>query len=192
MNKISINILFKVALIVCLVTLTSCGSGGGGGGSFSGAAQIRLTTSPNTIDTDDRTQVTVRISRVIDSGVVLKVRYSNRLSFAANTARLKLISDETFTNVEPNFTGERNDWKYLVFMLPRSMFGDFSSDEEIESETAELTLQLIGNSRLNDGRIEADADVNDPSIPDNEEFDINNPKFEAESEASIVVTQSRD
>jgi hypothetical protein len=185
---------FKYSLLVVIVLLVSaCGGGGGsGGGSFAGAARISLTTSPNSIDTDDRTQVSIKISDVIDSGVVLKIRYPNKLSYAASTARLKLDTEDTFTSIEPNFTGERNDYKYLVFMLSRDLFGDTSDDEEIESDPGTLTLQLIGNARLRDGSIEADADVNDPQIPDNEEFDINNPKFEAEAEASIEVTQSRD
>lgn len=187
MNKFAYSVLVAAALLV-----SACGGGGGGGGSFAGAARITLRASPNSIDTGDRTQVSINISDVIDSGVVLKIRYPNKLSYAPNTARLKVDSEDVYTNLEPNFAQERNDSKYLVFMLPRDLFGDFSQDEEIRSEPATLTLQLVGNARLRDGRIEADADVNDLQVPDNEEFDINNPKFEAESEATIEVTQSRD
>ena len=61
-----------------------------------------------------------------------------------------------------------------------------------QANPAELTLELTGNSRLKDGSVEVDADVNDPGIPDDQEFDVNQPQFEAESDASIEVAQSRN
>ncbi len=178
--------------------LWGCGSGGGGsgdGGGFVGAAKINLTVSPGTIDTSDRARVTIKINNVIDTGIVLKVRYSTKLSYAANTAKLKLDSEDTSVAIEPNVTAETNNWKYLVFFLARSQFGDAVTDttdaDETPSDPATLTFEIIGKGRLSDGVVEGDADVNDPTITDSEEFNIESPGFEAETEASIQVQQSR-
>jgi hypothetical protein len=176
------------------LALLGCGSGGGSDGGFVGAARINLSVSPDVIDTNDRARVSIDIEDVIDTGIVLKVRYSTKLAYAVNTAKLKVRSEDSSTVITPTIMDQTSNWKYLVFFLPRSLFGDLnddSSSDQIQSEPATLTLELIGKGRLADGIIEGDADVNDPTIPDGEEFNIQSPGFEAETEASIQVRQSR-
>ncbi len=182
-------ILFAFTSLV-LMTTGCLGGGGGGDSEFVGAAQISLRTSPGTIDTRDRTQVRINISKVIDTGIILKIRYSNKLNYAINTSKLKIESEDEGTSVAPAHNVTNDGTTYLVYFLPRSAFGDSESDEDM-SEKGTLTLELIGTDRLRDGIIEADADVNDPTISDDVEFDINSPAFEGETEASITVNESR-
>lgn len=188
------KLLLATLLPLCLA---SCGVGGGGGdgdggSEFVGAARVSLTASPKSIDTRDRTQISVTIKNVIDTGVILKIRYPNKLSYAVNTAKLRLESEDDGRTIDPSFNGDNDDTTYLVFFLARSLFGDVPSGNEDVSEPATLKLELIGVDRLRDGKIEIDADVNDPTIDDAVEFDVNSPAFEAESEASIEVSESRN
>ena len=177
------------SLIPLLLALTSCGGGGGGSGdSFVGAASINMSLSPNTIDTNDRARVSIRIENVIDTGILLKVRYSPKISFAAGTAELKLDTEDLATKVVPSVMAETSDYKYLVFFLGRNQFGDVPADgETLLSTPATLTFEITGDKKLTDGKIEADADVNDPAIPDATEFNINKPGLEPTTDASINV-----
>ena len=189
------NRFLRTTFLSCLMTLclTSCGGGGGGNNStFVGAADVSLTVSPNSIDSHDRTQVKVRITNVIDTGILLKVRYPSKLSYAVNTAKLQLDSEQDGRQVDPSFNGPSGSKTYLVFFLSRSSFGDVSSGSgsETVSEPATLTFELIGDGRLADGLIEVDADVNDPTIPDSTEFNVSDPQFEPQSDASIEVKES--
>lgn len=189
--KKSLYLLQKALPIFLLAYASGCGGGGGSdGNSFGGAAQISLSNSPNTIDTADRTQVTVNIKNVIETGIVLKIRYPVELAYSVNTARLKLDSEDVYTAVTPAFTGTNGRYKYIVFLFPRSVFGSYSATDQTPSETANLSLQLEGKERLKNGVIQADADVKDPTITDSNQFDIAEPKFEASTEASIAVTQT--
>ena len=123
---------FLIATTVLCTSLFGCGGGGGallggGGGNgdeFVGAATVNIRVSPNSIDAGDRAQVKIQIKNVIETGILLKVRYPTKLSYANKTARIKLDSDDVSTALDPNVTGETTDWKYLVFFLPRSAFGD--------------------------------------------------------------------
>lgn len=184
----------RTYLTILLALLCGCGSGGGGGGDgeFVGAAKVNLTVSPDSIDTHDRAKVTIKIKNVIDTGILLKVRFPEELSYAVNTAKLKIDTEDTADTVSPSHNQTNNDTTYLVFFLNRDQFGDMEGDNgESISEPSTLTFELIGDAKLNNGTIEVDADVNDPTIDDSIEFDINEPAFDPESEASISVKESR-
>ena len=195
MKQKRISLLSSIVIPVALSLMTvGCGTGGGGGGgdNFIGAAEINLTASPNSIDTKDRTQVKVRIAKVIDTGILLKIRFPSKLTYAVNTSMIQLQSEDQGRPSEPSFSGSNNDYSYLVYFMPRSAFGDLPQTSEDTSEPATLTFELIGNGRISDGKIEADADVNDPTIDDSVEFDVTAPAFEAETDASIEVSQTKN
>ena len=193
MNTSRTSIFRFIATSLFASLALGCGGGGGGGDSFVGAAEVNLTVSPNSIDTNDRARVTIRIKNVIDNGILLKVRFSPKLSYAVNTSKLKLDNEDTTTPSEPTVTAESSSWKYLVFFLSRAQFGDTSNgsstSDQTASEPASLTFEIIGNGKLVDGIIEADADVNDPTVPDSQEFNVSSPGFESQSDASIQVIQ---
>ncbi len=165
-------------LFALLFCLGACGgSGGGDGGTFVGAAKATLTTSPNTIDTGDRTEVRVEISAVNESGISLKLRFPSALAYVPSSATLLVDGDEN--DASPTVNAAQDDDNYLVFYFSQDDFGP---------ETAgELVILLEGLSNITQGRIEVDADVDDPAVDNQSEFVLEEPEFVAESEASIVV-----
>jgi hypothetical protein len=75
---------------------------------------------------------------------------------------------------------QKDNTRYLVFFLDQDLFGD--------DGRGTLTFQLKGSDKLTEGRIEVDADVNDPLVNDNNEFSVSNPEFGAEDDVTVDVT----
>lgn len=161
-----------------LFACSSCGSGGGGGDDFIGAANLSVRTSPSTIDTGDRTQVTIDVRDVHENGILLKVRIPAGLAYVPSSAFLVLNDDEI--DIGPDKNVADNNRRYLVFFLDDSEFD--------EDGAGVVKFQLVGNDSVADGEIEVDADVNDPLVNDNNEFDIEAPEFGAEDSTGITVT----
>lgn len=169
--------------------IISCNSGGGddAGPGSSGAAEVSVTTSPKTIDVQDRTMTRIRLADVNRNGIVVKIRFPSKLEYVSGTSYLKV--EEEDRDVNPDVSVQDGSKRYLVFFFPRSYFGDVpdSEDEDEGSETGELRLELVGRERLSSGTIEVDVDVDDPTIPNSSEFTLDNTAFQAESDASIEV-----
>jgi hypothetical protein len=170
----------KISLVVSVFTLCSCGVGGGGGGGsdFVGAAETSVEASPSTIDTGDRTEVKIDISDVHPNGIVLKVRIPKGLSYVPSSAFLTLDDDPIDIGPKKNVT--KDNYVYLVFFLTQAQFGDDGQGR--------ISFQLVGNSSLEDGKIDVDADVNDPLKNDDTEFNASNPTFEPEASTDIEVS----
>jgi hypothetical protein len=177
------------ALLACFLTfgsLTGCGSGGGGGGEeFVGAANVQLRLQPSRIDSGDRTLVTVEVSEVHKNGIALKVRFPKGLRYVPASATL--TADDKETDVTPTVNTPSADGGdiYLVFYLAQSLFRP--SGQEYNGETGIVTFQLEGTSVIRDGKVEIDADVDDPAEDNSVEFKLENPEFAAEDEASVSV-----
>lgn len=177
-RRLPISKLIVLSTILGSVSfLTGCGGGGGGGDSFIGAAEVRVTVSPNKIDTGDRSQVRVTIREVHENGIALKVRYPVGLEYVRDSAILQVgsskIDSGPLNNVAPG------DEVYLVFY--------FSPDLFKKSNEGELYFELEATSEVVDGQIEVDADVDDPDVDNDDEFDATLPEFLSESSASIAV-----
>lgn len=171
------KLITPLALFCCLC-LFGCDSGGNDEGSgFVGAAIVRISTSPSTIDTGDRTEVKVDITDVNPNGIILKIRYPEDLSYVLDSAELTIGDDET--SLTPALSQSDGDRKYLVFFLPQDSFG--------KDEAGIVTVQLEAGSDISDERVEVDADVDDPLINNDVEFNIDEPEFAAEDEAAISV-----
>jgi hypothetical protein len=69
--------------------------------------------------------------------------------------------------------------RYLVFFLTRDAFGN--------DDSGELVLKLRAKEVLDSGKVELDIDIDDPSIPNDQEFSVQNPQFEAEKNITIRV-----
>lgn len=164
-------------LIVALISLHGCGGGGGGGEDFIGAANVRITASPNRIDTGDRTLVKISIRDVHENGIALKVRFPVGLVYVRDSAVLTVGNSQVdagpLNNVAPG------DQIYLVYYFSRDIFG--------KEEHGDLRFELEATGEITDGQIEVDADVDDPLIDNEDEFDATAPEFLAESSASLVV-----
>jgi hypothetical protein len=161
---------------VLSLSLTGCGGGGGGGG-FNGAARVSVQASPATIDAGDRTLIKTTISEVHPDGISVKYAYPAGFDYVFESAVLKANGSES--EVTPVFNGVKNDEVYLVFFFSSQTFGD--------SESGELSFELEANDDGTSGSIMVDADVDDSQIDNGSEFSIDEPQFQAESEANVRV-----
>ena len=169
-----------VSALVLFAFLPACSGGGGGGGSgFVGAANVSIDVSPGSIDTGDRSEVRVQISDVHPNGIILKIRFPTALTYVLNSAVLEVSGDEV--DISPAVSQTDNNDNYLVFFLPQDSFG---SEGE---ESGTVVVQLEGAEDTSSGKVEVDADVDDPLINNDVEFNISEPEFAAEDERSIEV-----
>lgn len=166
---------FKQILIsLSVIILASCGGGGGGSDdTFIGAAQIISKTSPKTIDTGDRSRLTVEMSEIHADGIVVKIRYPEGLDYVSGSAQIEI--DGVNNDLEPDFESNANGNNYLIFLLSQASFG--------LKNTGLLSLELVGLDEIISGKIEVDADVRS----DDFSFDPQNPDFTSEGSASIKV-----
>jgi len=160
--------------------LNGCGGGGGGGGEdFIGAAQLRMSISPHRIDTGDRAELRIDISRVHKNGISLKIRFPKELDYVPASSSLNI--DDSENDITPAVNQLKGSDVYLVYYISYDDIGD--------NTTGTLRLELEGKRELKDGAVEVDADVDDPAIDNATEFNIDKPEFGAEQEVSIQVTE---
>lgn len=165
-------------LILSLSFLTaSCGGGGGGGSDFVGAATVNISASPTRIDTADRTEITVNISEINENGIALKIRSPEGLQYVPDSAIL--IEQGSSIDVSPTVNTSANGKRYLVFYITRDILG--------KDAQGTLSLFLVGRTETESGKVEVDADVDDPLIGNDVEFDVNSPAFAAADEVSVEV-----
>jgi hypothetical protein len=172
-----------VLILLTSLFLNFCGGigGGGGGGSSSPSepASVLIDASPRVIDSGDRTAVTVDIRDVNDLGIALKLRYPSGLDYVVGSAHIE-VNGKTFSAISEGSEKTSGSVTYLVFYFSKDIFGDNSGT---------LTLTLQGNSAV-DSIIEVDADIDDPTLSNNVEFNISDPKFDAQDSTSIEVKDS--
>ena len=167
----------RLLLALCLVALTSCGGSGSGSIDFVGAANVRVEATPSTIDTGDRMRVRVRISDTNFNDLIIKIRYPDNLIYVPATATIQYLDDPE--DATPNFNLSDDGETYLVFF--------FDADDFEGLDEATLEFQLRGLSILREGDLEVDADVDDPLINNDREFDISQPEFTPEDSVSIKI-----
>ncbi len=171
----------RAALYLFLLTscLVACGGGGGGGGvSDDLAATVEVAASPGVIDTGDRTTVTVYIDNVNQDGVAVKVRFPSGLRYILGTSSVEINGDTFAVAPTSNVSDEKNS--YLVYYFSKNLFEDFSGY---------LVFKLLAISKVTSGAVEVDADLNDPAIDDQDEFQVATPNFAVLSSDGIVVNQ---
>ena len=167
----------SVIFLVSSVFLFSCGESSDSV-SFSGAGDVRIGIEPTNIDVGDRTLVTIRIFKINDDGIIVKVRYPSALSYVRETAVLTVDGDET--EVEPDIDADNDgNETFLIFFLQES---DFDITRE-----GELTFELQANDSIDEGRIEVDVDVDDPTVLNANEFDSEDPQFQEEDGQDIFI-----
>ena len=182
MNKIATGVSRFVGLTlgcgVLLSGVVGCSSGGGDDDSdFVGAAVATIRTSPNTIDTGDRTRVLATLREVNEEGVALKFRFPSELFYVTGSA--KLIVDDKEIDASPTVNTSDDRESYLVFYFSQSQF-----DEDMRGA---VMFDLEAADEVSDEEIEVDADVDDPLVDNAVEFSIDRPEFGAEDSASIEV-----
>lgn len=181
---------FALFLIPLAVSLTIVGCGGGGGGdSFSGAASASISASPSSIDSGDRTRVEISLGDVDENGIALKIRYPEGLAYVPGSAFLIVDEEEIDISPSVNVTSTEDEKVYLIFYLAQSLF--HRSGQDYNGEPGTVRFQLAGKSAIEDGLVEVDPDVDDPSISNSTEFSLEKPEFLAVDEASISVSVER-
>ena len=172
---------FVVTALLCLIPLAGCGGGGGddGGsdGDFNGAAEASVSASPSEIDPGDRTRVTIEIRDVNPDGIALKIRFPDGLEYVPASAYLTI--DKEKIDVTPTVSVRKDSSRYLVFYIAQEDLG--------EQNEGKLQFELLGIGSEPEGMIEIDPDVDNPQIPNSEEFVVDNPGFTAEAATEISV-----
>jgi len=170
----------KILRAIAIATIiTACGGGGGGGGSDSNySGNIAIDLERDHIDSGDINRVSLEVVDINPNGSVLKIRLSKSLLFVKGSAVLFPGRDEE-SETTPDERAETDNERYLVFFLYPSdaIGGDFIS----------LSFNVKGITGDKKGFIEVDLDNNDPSIPDEQEFDAASPRFTAKVHRSIYI-----
>ncbi len=123
-------------------------------------------------------QISTEIESVHENGILLKFKIPASLEYVTGSSTLEIDSDPQ--DATPAVNEQKDNTRYLVFFLDQDLFGD--------DGRGTLTFQLKGSDKLTEGRIEVDADVNDPLVNDNNEFSVSNPEFGAEDDVTVDVT----
>lgn len=175
--SLNLNFLRKEFLALVMLTLISCGGGGGGGDDFIGAAVVELEASPTIIDTADRMLVKARLSEVNENGVALKFRFPPGLSYVNSSS--SLTADEKALDISPTVNQEEGNFRFLVYYIKQSSFGP--------DKRGTVEFLLEGVSRVIQGELQVDVDVDNPLISNDKEFDSKNPDFAAEDYVEVKV-----
>ena len=171
------------AMLACSLALClACGGvGGGGGGGGSGTndpGELALTVDRSHIDSGDIARVRVDVFDINENGVVLKLKFTNSLSFMRGSAFFYKDEDKERA-VTPNFDSSDADARYLVFIFSRrSAYGR-------SHISLDLDLKAVAGDPK--GYIEVDLDNNDPVVPDSQEFSAKNPRFSAQERSGIRI-----
>ncbi len=182
--------MFSLAVQGCIAaSMLGCGGGGGGGSdAFVGAATVSIDLVPSRIDSGDRTQVTSYVGDVHPNGIALKYRFPEGLIYVPDSAKLEMDQRKVSLSPTVNVFDSKENSTYLVFYLSQSLFR--TAGEEYTGAAGKIILQLEGRGVVRDGKVEVDADVDDPLEDNSSEFSIDNPEFSAADSASISVTEN--
>jgi hypothetical protein len=167
-----------IACVIFSFGLVACGSDGDNPFK-SGTAYVSIETDPENIDVGDKTFVRVRIDDIKEDKFFLKIRFPIGLEYLERTSYIEIDGRDESRNPDKIFVGAEDDRNYLVYFLSKEELGD-------EHDTT-ISFDLVGRGRVSSGKIEVDADLDDPSINNNEEVTAESPLFGAETEAFIQV-----
>ena len=134
---------------------------------------------PSIIDTGDRTQINIYTSQVHNNGILLKVRFEKALQFVPNTSYVVVKDQNMKEKITPLFNDEDKKYTYLVFFLSPSQFG--------QDNDGKVVFELKGIKSQKNNTVEVDPDVDDPSIPNDQEFDVKNPEFSPDSVSYVTI-----
>lgn len=163
-----------VAMMIA-ISFTACG-GSSGGDSFVGAGNVKVTVSPNTIDTGDRTLVTAEFNSLHPDGVSLKFLYPSGLTYIPDTAIWTIRGKGVDAAPDFEVAADITQSTYLVYFLSRELLG--------KEDKGKLEFELRGVSSTGEKtEIQVDVDV----LEEGEEFTVENPEFSKEASAGIRV-----
>ncbi len=161
---------------------SSCFDGSSSGPTVQPPAEARIRTSPEQIDTGDRTEVEVELFDFVEDEIAIKIKYPLGLVYVSETAFLVL--DGELVDIGPDEEESDSTDTYLVFY--------FSTDDLVDADgnalsRMELIFELEGNEDVSDGTIEVDIDLDNPDVSNSSEFAVATPKFDAQDSNFIQV-----
>lgn len=180
------SLVFLITFLISSLALVSCGFGGGGGNGGGGddddtdslnPGKFTLYVSSSSIDTGDRTRVRLVLSDISSHGAVLKIRFPENLDYVRGTSTVDISGVEA--RLDPNVVASSNGLTYVVYFLTDSSLGS--------TNAGELSFVLRGGGAVLDGAIEADIDLDDPTLRPSQKFSVSTPLFEAQQDQNIDV-----
>lgn len=173
------NILILIALAL---TAASCGVGGGGGGgsedsNYPGYTDFQV--ERDSLDSGDLTSVTLTVYDINKDGIFLKFHYPGSLAFQSGSAMTYSGDMQSWVPTAPFDSTTTDSGKYLVFRV--------YPPPQDETNRVGISLTMRAVSGDPSAYIEVDLDNNDPSIPDELEFNDRDPQFSSDDRWNIGI-----
>ncbi len=169
--------IFRVSLVFILsIFILACGSDED---TFVASAIVTSKAEPNTIDTGDRSRLTIDISEVHENGILLKVRFGKALAYVPSSSSLYMEGSQSKESITPFITTESSEFTYLVYFLSKSQFG--------AQNKGKIQFELKAIKAGNVVSVEVDPDVDDPDISNDVEFTVKEPNFSPDSISYITI-----
>jgi hypothetical protein len=173
------RILISVAIAL---TIASCGGGGGGGGgesdtNYPGYTEFQV--ERDSLDSGDLTNVTVMVHEVNSDGVFVKFHYPSSLRYQVGSAMMYSGDAESWVSTAPFDSASIESNKYLVFRISRP------PEDQTNRVGIAFTVRAVHGDPS--AFLEVELDNNDPTIPDEQEFNSSDPQFSSDDRWNISI-----
>jgi hypothetical protein len=177
-------------LLICsamALTVASCGVGGGGGGGGDGQdgnggnypGYTDFQVERDALDSGDLTDVTLTVYDINQDGIFVKFHYPPSLRYMNGSSMTYTGDSESWVGTEPFAATTTSTGKYLVYRVSRP------PENETNRVAIGFTMRATGGDPS--AYIEVDLDNNDPTIPDNIEFNSRDPQFYSDDRWNIQI-----
>ena len=173
------NCLLLLTILASSFLFSACGEHDDDDDDFVASAIVTAKSKPSIIDTGDRTQINIYTSQVHNNGILLKVRFEKALQFVPDTSYVVVKDQNMKEKITPLFNDDDKKYTYLVFFLSPSQFG--------QDNDGKVVFELKGIKSQKNNTVEVDPDVDDPSIPNDQEFDVKKPEFSPDSVSYVTI-----
>lgn len=173
----------SLILTAALVAAASCGVGGGGGGgsdssqNYEGYTDFQL--ERDSLDSGDYTDVTLTVYDINQNGIFVKFHYPASLRFMAGSAMTYSGDADTWQKTSPLAATSTGTDKYLVFTVSPP------PADQTNRVTISFTMKAVSGDQS--AYIEVDLDNNNPNVPDNLEYNANDPQFTSDDRWNISI-----
>lgn len=174
----------SLILTAAVIAVASCGVGGGGGGGGSDSSEnypgyTDFQVERDSLDSGDLTDVTLTVYDINPNGIFVKFHYPASLRFIAGSAMSYSGDAQTWQTTAPLAATTIGTEKYLVFtVFP-------PPTDQTNRVTLSFTMKAVSGDPS--AYLEVDLDNNDPNIPDNLEFNSNDPQFSSDDRWNISI-----
>ncbi len=183
MPAVSLEILRRILIPVAIgLTMASCGGGGGGGGSDAESnypGYVEFQVERDSLDSGDLTDITATVTDVNRNGVFLKFHYPSSLAYRSGSAIMHSGDEDSWVMTSPFDSATIGSDKYLVFRVSRP------PEDQTNRVSVGFTLRAVSGDPS--AYVEVELDNNDPTMPDNLEFNDSDPQFSSDDRWNIDI-----